>query len=228
MRNPTKRLRWSLPLIAIGLSGALVAGCSDATSSGDESAANDPYSESSDAAVAPREISVPAGTVMAVTFDRTVSSADSQAGDRFSASLVDPIVVDGEVAVEAGARVLGRVVEARPAKKIGGAALLNLEFTALERSSGEQLPLSASFGEQAKSQRKKDAATIGGATAGGAILGRIIGHNNENEADGTAIGAVVGAAVGTAIAASNTGEEVTIHDGLTVHLVLEAPLKVDA
>lgn len=173
-----------------------------------------------------REVTVPAGTVLTVEFDQTLSSARSAAGEGFSARVVDPVSVDGVKVIEPGATVAGKVISAVPSKRIGGRAKLNLEFTSLELPSGGEAPIDASFYAQAKSQTKKDATTIGGATAGGALLGRIIGHNDGKEADGTAIGAVVGAAVGTGIAASNRGQEVTIPAGTTMQIRLDSPVTV--
>lgn len=173
-----------------------------------------------------KDVTVPSGTVLAVEFNETLSSASSQPGDRFTARVVDAVEVDGEVVIDPGSVVVGKVVEAVPAKKIGGTARLNLEFTQLELTSGDESPMSASYYSKAKSQVKKDAATIGGATAGGAILGRIIGHKRGSEAKGTAIGAVVGGAVGTGIAASNKGQEVTIPEGMTVQIELDSPVTV--
>lgn len=113
---------------------------------------------------------VPAGTVLSVQFDETVSSATSHPAERFTARVVEPVLVNGEVVIDPGSTVTGSVVEAVRGKKIGGRSRLNLRFSSLELPSGEQSAISASFYEQGKSQAKKDGATIGGATAGGAIL----------------------------------------------------------
>jgi hypothetical protein len=172
------------------------------------------------------EVTVPSGTVLDVRFDETVSSASSSTGDRFSATVVDGVTIDGKTAIAAGSTVTGRVVEAVGSKRIGGRARLNLEFTALQPDSGDEVPLSARFIERGKSQTKKDAATIGGATAGGALLGNVIGKNNDQEGDGTTIGAIAGAAIGTAVAASNRGQEVTIPAGTVMQIQLDGPVHV--
>jgi hypothetical protein len=155
-----------------------------------------------------------------------VSSDTSQPGDTFTARLVEPVRVAGDVVIGTGTTVHGNVVEAIPAKKVGGRAKLNLQFTSLTLPSGKQAPIVASFYEQGKSQVKKDAATIGGAAGGGAVLGRIIGHQNDKDTEGTAIGAVVGAAVGTAIAATNQAQQVTIPSGTTIDIQLDTAVKV--
>jgi uncharacterized protein YqgC (DUF456 family) len=90
--------------------------------------------------------------------------------------------------------------------------------------SGSTLPLHASFLEEGKSRAGRDAATIGGSTAGGALLGRILSNGGR----GTILGALVGAAVGTAIASKTAGEEVVIPEGSVISLKLDQPLAVDA
>ena len=163
--------------------------------------------------------SVPSGTVIAVAFQQTLSSANSQPGDSFTARVVDPVMVGGNVAIAAGSIVSGRVVKALPSKKIGGRAELNLEFTSLQLPSGVKGPISASFHSEGKSQTGKDAATIGGAALGGAILGRILGKDTR----GAVVGAVLGGAIGTGVAASNVGEDVTIAEGTAVNIQLDSP-----
>ncbi len=162
-------------------------------------------------------MSVPAGTVLTVSFDQTLSSADSRSGDRFTARVVDPVLLNGRVAIAAGSVVSGRVVDVKPAKKLGGRAQLNLEFASIRFASGGESPISASFNGQAESQ--KDAVTIGAAAAGGAILGRILGKDSES----TVLGAVVGGAIGTGIAARKKGEEVNLPEGVAVEIHLDAP-----
>ena len=172
---------------------------------------------SGEGSLSARGTTVPAGTVLMVSFARTVSSADSHSGDRFTARVVDPVLLNGRVAIAAGSIVAGRVVDVRPAKKLGGRAQLNLEFTSLRFGSGGESPISASFNGQAESQ--KDAVTIGAAAAGGAVLGRILGKDSET----TVLGAIVGGAIGTGIAARKKGEEVVLPEGVAVEIHLDAP-----
>jgi hypothetical protein len=72
-----------------------------------------------------------------------------------------------------------------------------------------------------ESQNKRDAAIIGGAATGGALLGRIFG----SDSDDTVLGALVGGAIGTGIAARNKGQEVTLPAGTTIEIHLDSPLE---
>lgn len=76
-----------------------------------------------------------------------------------------------------------------------------------------------------KKQSGKDAATIGGATAGGALLGRLL--KKKHKSKGTLIGAIIGGAVGAAIAANNPGDPVRIDEGTVLPAQLEQPLNID-
>jgi len=167
---------------------------------------------------------VAAGTPIDVIFLDGLSSETSQAGDTFRVRVAQDVVRDGVVVIPAGSVVVGSVLEAVPLKKIGGTAKLGLEFTSLELTSGRTVPISASFAEQGKSETKKDAATIGGAAAGGAVLGRLLSKKDKGK--GTVLGALVGAAAGTAIAAKSQGEQVEVPVGTEVTLQLSKPVEI--
>ena len=169
-------------------------------------------------------LTVPSGTMFDVEILDGVSSETSMVDDRFRARLVGEMVADGKLAVPAGSVVHGWVTEVRPAKKIGGQAMLALDFDTLELPSGDKTAFRASLAQTGKKQTGKDAATIGGATAGGALLGRLI--DKKHGTKGTLIGAVVGAAVGTAIAAKNEGDPVTLDAGAVIGLTLDEPVHV--
>jgi hypothetical protein len=169
--------------------------------------------------------SVPAGQEVQLVLMDDLSSAGSKAGDSFRASVKESVVADGGVAIPSGSVLRGTVVEAVPLnKKIGGRAKLVLDFVSLELPTGETIPVNAHFEELGKSETAKDTATIAGATAGGAILGRIL--KDDDKTKGTLIGAAVGAATGTAIAARTQGQEVQITSGTPVTVKLADSIAV--
>ncbi len=172
----------------------------------------------------PIEVTVPAGIILDVSFLDPLSSKTSQAGQAFRTSVLKDIVLGDTVAIPAGSIISGIVTEAVPLKKIGGQAKLALDFSTLELATGEIVPIEASFAEMGKSETKKDTATIGGATAGGAILGRILSKKDKKK--GTIIGAILGAAAGTVIASKTEGEEVEIPVGTELSLQLTESAKV--
>ena len=166
---------------------------------------------------------VPAGTRVTLELVDGVSSAGNHPGDAVTARVVGDIVLDGAPVVPAGSTVTGRVTQARGLKKIGGRALLRLEFTAVDTPTGTA-PIQAAWTRLGKSETKKDAAIIGGSAAGGALLGRAIDGNHD--AKGTLIGGIVGGAAGTAIAAGTKGQEIVLPSGSQVIVHLQAPTTV--
>lgn len=169
------------------------------------------------------EKTVPQGTALHVEMLDTVSRAGSAVGDAVAARVTEDVVVDQKVLIPAGSTVSGQVVAARKLKAIGGRALLRVVFESVDLPEGDAA-IHASWGREGKSETKKDVATIGGATAGGALLGRVL--SKDHEARGTAVGAIVGGAAGTAIAAGTKGEEVVLPAGAQLALRLDAPVTV--
>jgi len=169
-------------------------------------------------------VTVPAGTHLEVELTRTLASNTSSPGDAFRARVNEDVVQDGVVVIPRGSEILGEVTEAVPLKKVGGQARLALRLTDLVLPSGRTVPVQASFVQEGRNETRRDAATIGGATASGAILGRILGKGDRS--CGSIIGALIGAAAGTAIASKTPGEEVVIPEGSVVTLRLDDSVQV--
>jgi outer membrane lipoprotein SlyB len=154
-----------------------------------------------------------------------LSSQTSEPGDIFRARVSSDVSTDGAVGIPAGAEVVGVVTEAVPLGKVGGRAKLGLKFTDLVLPNGRTVPIDASLVQQGANETRKDAATIGGAAAGGAILGRVLSKKDRGR--GTVIGAIIGAAAG-AVLASRNGEEVVIPEGTRLDLKLDYEVEVRA
>ena len=172
----------------------------------------------------PEPATVEAGTVFGVEFLETLSSASSRPGETFRARVTRDLRQDGRVVIPAGSEVVGEVTEAVPLRKVGGRAKLAVRFTDLVLPTGTSVPIEASFVGQGRSETGRDAATIGGAAAGGAILGRVL--NKGDRSKGAVIGAIIGAVVGTAVASRTPGEEVTIDEGTVVDLKLDEAMEI--
>jgi len=170
----------------------------------------------------PVPVTVATGETIDIEFRQTLSSHTSQAGQQFRVRVIEPVRVGSTVAIPAGASILGEVIEANPAKKIGGRARLSLEFQSLTLANGATYPIEAVFSQAGKSQTGKDAAIIGGATLGGAVLGKQVGGDT-----GKLIGAVAGG-IGGAFAAKKTkGKPVEIPAGTMMILELTRPVTID-
>jgi hypothetical protein len=164
----------------------------------------------------PHTVTIPAGTTLSVRLAETLSTQRSRAGDSFAGTLDQPLIVDGFVIAERGARVQGRVVESDPAGRVHGLAQLALELTQINTSDGQKVRIhTAAFRKQAEPTKKKDAAKVGIGAALGAAIGAIAGGGK-----GAAIGAGVGGAAGAGDVLLTRGQaaEIPVETRLTFRL----------
>jgi len=169
-------------------------------------------------------VTVPAGTQVGVKLSRGLSSAVNKAGETFRTQISEDVYAGDQLVIPAGSEIVGEVTQAEPLRrKIGGKAILGLRFTDLILPSGETVPIHASLKQEGENKGKGDAAAIGGATAGGAILGHILGGGGDK---GTIIGALIGAVAGAAIAAHRPGQEVVIPEGTVLGIVFDRPAEL--
>jgi len=87
-----------------------------------QSAANQPVNAP---VQAPAPIVVPQGTAIEVVLDQSLSSKTSTEGESFSATVVDPVVVDGQVVIPKGAHARGTVTSVKAAGRFKGAPSLD-------------------------------------------------------------------------------------------------------
>lgn len=78
--------------------------------------------------------------LVAIEVMTSLSSQTSHRGDMFPIRLVEPVVVDGQQVLAAGALGVGEVIEAKPARGGGAPGILTLGLRYLE-AGGRQIPL---------------------------------------------------------------------------------------
>ena len=169
-----------------------------------------------------REITIPAGTQLAVTLDTAVGSDTSRVEEPVTAHLSRPLRVRGQTVLD-GARLTGVVTDASRSAKVKGRAHVAMRFDALTPTGGDQRYAirTASVGRTAEGTKRKDALKIGAPAAGGAIIGALLGGKK-----GALVGTAVGGGAGTAVVLSTRGEEVHLARGSALMLKLAAPLTV--
>src|SRR5215471_12497582 len=99
-----------------------------------------PPNDPPDQGVPPR-MTIPPGTFVTVRVNQPLSSDHNQPGDAFSATLVQPVVVDGVVIASRGQTIGGRVAEAQRAGRVEGVARLGVQLTELTLVDGQQVPI---------------------------------------------------------------------------------------
>ena len=170
-----------------------------------------------------REITIPAGTQLAVTLDTAVGSDTSRVEEPVTAHLSRSIHVHGDAVLAAGSRVSGVVTDATRSAKVKGRAHVAVRFDSLTPGGGDQRYAirTASVGRTAPGTKKKDALEIGAPAAGGAIVGALLGGKK-----GALIGTAVGGGAGTAAVLSTRGQEVHLAKGTPLTLRLAAPVTI--
>jgi hypothetical protein len=152
---------------------------------------------------APRTFEVPQGTELTVVLINPISTATNKAGDDFTASLAEPLVVGGQTVVAKGALVNGRVVDAEASGRVSGKANIRLVLTSIAEAGKTHPIVTKPFVAEAEATKKRDAGLIGGAAGIGAAIGAIAGGKG-----GAAKGAIIGGAAGTGGVLATKGKEV--------------------
>jgi hypothetical protein len=164
-----------------------------------------------------RNFSIPDDVVLRIRLDDTLTSVDSQAGDPFSATVVDKSEYQN-------ARVYGHVAQIDMSGKIKGHTSMMLRFDRLVMPDGRRSPIHAEIVElyHAPSGEKVDvegAIESGGrgrktiehtaiGAGAGALLGGIFGGGK-----GAGIGSIIGGAGGLGNTAFHGHQKITLNSG---------------
>jgi len=169
----------------------------------------------------PAYITIPAGTRVSVRMIDGVDSTKNRPGDRFQASLQEPLTADGNVVVPKGTDVYGRLAESKESGKFSGRSQLQLELTGIVVN-GQTVPVVTGEYELTGKSRGASTAkrTVGGAAVG-SIIGAIAGGGK-----GAAIGAGVGGAAGAGSETITKGDQVKIPSETPLDFTLQQDLSI--
>jgi hypothetical protein len=174
-------------------------------------------------APAPSLLTIPAGTVVVIRTNDPLSSDKNQIGDRFTATLQQPIVVDGYVVARRGQTIVGQVKSAKKAGRVTGTSELGLELTDVTLVDGTQAPvLTELWKASGGTSHGQDAATIVGGTGLGAAIGAAADWGR-----GAAIGAGAGAVAGIGAVLLTRGRPTILLPESELSFKLVDPVKVD-
>jgi len=168
----------------------------------------------------PAQLTIKPGTYAIVRTNQWLSSDRNQQGDTFTATLEQPLVVDGVVVAPRGATVIGRVTEAQKAGRVEGTSRLGVQLTELTLADGQQVSVQSQMvNRNGPTSTGRDAAAIGGTTALGAAIGAGVGWGT-----GAAIGAGAGAAAGIIGVLLTRGKPTVIYPESVLTFQIEAPV----
>ena len=169
-----------------------------------------------------QDLVIAADSVVGLQLDTSVSTENALVEDHVEARVTRDVIVDDQIAVPAGTRVLGSVVLVERANELRGTARLGVRFHTIVLDDVFDLPIGIeTVYRKGKGSGSESAAKIGGAAVGGAILGAIFGGRQ-----GAAIGSAVGAAGGTAAAMAGDGQPATLPAGSTLTVRISRPATV--
>lgn len=153
----------------------------------------------------PAVVELPAGTRIRVRLDNDLSSNGSRAGDSFTATVADPVVVNGTTVIPRDARADGEVVDAKPLGRFKGGALLAIKLDRVHTQWGSYPVDTGTIDRAEKGKGKRSATMIGGGGGLGALIGGLAGGGK-----GAVIGALAGAGAGTAGSAFTGNKQIVL------------------
>lgn len=192
-------------------------------------------------AASPGTVQIPAGVIIRATLDTPLSTKTSQVGDRFTATVAEPVLDNsGQVAVPVGTKINGQVSQSEQGKTVAvlrGKGRLDLRFIDMTLPSGQSTPLTATLKQVANTSGSTQTAdseggvqsSTSGKTAAkgvgiGAGLGTVAGLIFGSALKGLVIGAIAGG--GYVLATKGKDVELPANTGLV--LSLDQPLSVPA
>jgi outer membrane lipoprotein SlyB len=193
---------------------------------------------------------VPSGTILKFVLDDELSTKKNEVGDKFTAQLAAPVVIEGDTLLPAGTIVEGSITKLEKAKRLAGLqgkASLVLAFDRI-RTPSREVPVAATLVgvhdpidktkqreelEEAKKrddrvkdegeiEAKRDVKDIATKGAIGVAAGTVLGALFGNVSRGLLLGSIGGA---VAILAPK-GNEVTLREGTGFEVRLERDLAV--
>jgi hypothetical protein len=149
------------------------------------------------------KITIPSGTILKVLLIDGLSTDTNSTGDRFLASLGEPVVADGRTLLSKGTKVRGRVISVEESGRVKGRASIRLALTDIMQDN-KVIPITTNtFSATAKASKTRDTEIIAGGAGVGAAIGAIAGG-----AKGAAIGAIAGGGAGTGAVLATKGKAI--------------------
>ena len=181
---------------------------------------------------------VPAGTTLHCRLTQPLSTRLNFQGDPFTASVTEPLVVNGQQVIPVGSTLEGRIGRMERPGHIKGVGEIRLSAEKITLPNGRSFPVNAilltAYGaEGAKvvgeegvvkgpNSRIDDLKEIGGGVAAGGILGALFGGLH-----GTVVGATVGGVAGFADRLRRRGKDLNLPTGTQLEYQLTRPLEID-
>ena len=171
------------------------------------------------ATLARGEVEIPAGTEIDVRLSDALNSGTSKVEDRFEATTLVDLSVDGRLAVPAGSLMRGVVTAVEPATRTNRTARMTVSFDQVTVG-GRAYPVRGTVSQALEGEGIRGEVGRVGAGAGvGAILGGILGGFK-----GAMAGILIG---GGGTIAATEGEELRLPQGSVLRVRFDSPLRIN-
>lgn len=163
---------------------------------------------------------IAAGTRIALTSNQKVCTNTNKVGDRFTATIAEPVSGANGAVIPAGATAVVRITELKRSENANDQIRVGLDVVSISFG-GKSYAVNARTAE-ADVSRVRNSSTQNDAkkVIGGAVIGAIAGQVLGKDTKGTVIGAATGAAAGTAAAAATANFEGCLNEGARIAIVL--------
>jgi len=170
---------------------------------------------------------IPAGAELALASGSRICTNTNKVGERFSASVVNPVSGSNGAMIPAGATATVEVTELKRSENANDNVVMGFRVVSITYG-GHTYPVSATTSyaqvDKVKNQPKsKDVQKVVGGAAIGAIAGQILGKSTK----GTIIGAAAGGAAGAAAAAATANYEGCVNSGGRITATLNSSTQVN-
>ena len=163
-------------------------------------------------------IQIPAGTEMDVRLQNTLNSGTSQVEDRFEATTLVDLVIDGRTAIPAGSLVRGVVTSVEPGTRTNRTSRMTVSFDQVTINT-RAYPMRGTVTQAIEGEGIRGEVPRAGIGAGvGAIIGGILGGTK-----GAIAGVLIG---GGGTIAATEGKEVELPQGSVLRVRIDSPLDV--
>jgi hypothetical protein len=169
----------------------------------------------------PYNLTVPAGTELAVRVNQRIDVKHAVAGEHFSGEVVEPVTSNGAVLIPRGTPVRGRIDEAHRRGHFRGRSVLELRLVSMTLNGYEYGLDTHDTVRSKRGKGRRSTGFIGGLTGAGMLIGGIASGGV-----GLAIGGASGAGAGTLLAGATGNRDIVIPAESVVHFRLADQLVV--
>jgi hypothetical protein len=163
-------------------------------------------------------VEVPSGTELDVRLQNALSTGTAQVEDRFEATTLVDLNVNGRTVIPAGSVMRGVVTAVEPAGRVNRTARMTVSFDQVTIS-GRAYPIRGTVTQAIEGEGiRGDVGRAGAGAAVGGLLGAVLGG-----VKGAVLGAVIG---GGGTIAATEGKELDLPQGSVLRVRIDSPVQI--